>query len=83
MYQETVYIDEQLNIKKRNTHSLTHSLQDKIFSSARITFFVPSSLTSQLALGGKPGFQRLIRVQRRSSFALLSWCNWYALAINS
>ena len=39
MYQESVYIDEQLNTKKRNTHSLTHSLLGKIFSSDRITFF--------------------------------------------
>ena len=38
MYQESVYIDEQLNTKKRNTHSLTQSLQGKPFSSARFRF---------------------------------------------
>ena len=65
MYQEILYIDEQLNTKKRNTHSLTQSLQGKPFSSARFTFFVPSPLSSQLAHGGKTGFQLLIPVAPR------------------
>ena len=63
MYQEIIYIDQQLKHKKLNAHSLMHSLQGEIFSSARIRFFVPSSLTSQVALGGKTGLQRLIREQ--------------------